>query len=128
SRFDTAKILFHGGDDRRATAIERLLAGFLLRKADDHFVVAGGAELLDLGVVEAGIVHGVTDFGVIHRVHELHVHLGAAAKIHAPRHAVPKQERDQTGNAKYQREAEEIPVLPEKIDVCAFKEFQNLAF
>jgi hypothetical protein len=56
-------------------------------------------------------------------VRVLHVHERTAAKVDTERNTVPKRDGKKTGYAEDQREGKEIPLFPEKIDVCISKEF-----
>src|SRR5579862_749541 len=59
----------------------------------------------------------------IRRVRILHIDNRAAAKIDAQWDTVPERHGEQAGHAENQREGEEVPLLPQEIDVCIFKEF-----
>jgi hypothetical protein len=56
---------------------------------------------------------------------KFHVDQSAAPEVNAQRDAVPEQHGKNPGHAEYQREGEEVPLLPEKIDVRTAKEFQS---
>ncbi len=51
---------------------------------------------------------------------------GAAAKVHVQRQAMPEEDGEQAGNAEDEREAEEIPLLPEPVDFCVMKQFHEI--
>src|SRR5580698_957546 len=53
----------------------------------------------------------------------LHVNHRAAAKVDTQRDAMPEHDGKQSSHAENQREGQEVPLFPEEIDVCIFKEF-----
>ena len=49
--------------------------------------------------------------------------LGTALEVHAPRNAMPEQHAEHAGDREDQREAEEVPLLTQPVDVCVPKQF-----
>ena len=72
-------------DDLLAAGIERALIG-LLRQADKDLVIFGLAVTLDARILDARRRGGLANLVGIRRFLELHLHLRAAAKVHAQRH------------------------------------------
>src|ERR1700722_12372227 len=127
-----------GSTGRRIVAVQRLHDGvaarlgirllhLLLRQGDDHLVARSLpqplAERLDAEIANAGLVHRRTDAVGGRRGVELHVDQRAALEVDAQRNAVPEENRQQAGHTENEREAEEIPFLPQPVDLYVVKQF-----
>src|SRR5262249_28678585 len=122
------RIDLKGIDDLLFTRAQVGFADVLLVKRDDNFIPSPGTfspQMLDAGVVQSRFVQIGTDLLVVGRVSEFYVDQGSTTKIHAQRDPVPEQHGEDAGHAEYEREAEEVPLLAEKIDVGVAKEFHS---
>ena len=72
-----------------AAGVERRLVG-LFRQADQHLVVGRGAKGHNRRVLHARRVNCLANRRDVWGMRELHIHLRAAAKIHAQRHRTPR--------------------------------------
>jgi hypothetical protein len=73
--------------------------------------------------MQTGAIKGAADFGVIRLISKLEVHKRAATEINTQRNLVPEEHGEDAGHAEDQREAEEVPLLAQKIDICITKKF-----
>src|ERR1700722_2265155 len=123
---------------RRIIAVQRLHNGvaaplgirllhLLLRQGDDHLVARRLAqplaERLDAEIANASLVHRRTDAIGRRRSVELHVDQRAALEVDAQRNAVPEENGQQASHTENEREAEEIPLLPQPVDLYVVKQF-----
>src|ERR1700733_4505085 len=127
-----------GGSGSRIVAAQRLDDGLAARlgirllhlflwQRDDHLVARTLPDLiaegLNAAVADTGLVHSITDAVRRRRRVELDVDQRAALEVDADRNMVPKEDGQQAGHAEDEREAEEIPLLPQPIDVYVVKQF-----
>ena len=110
-------------DDLVLALVQGLLGGLLDVERDQQFVVGRRAVALDTGVVQPGAVHGLADIVGVGLLRELHIHQRAAAEINAQREVVPEQHGENPRHAEHQREGQEVPLLPQEVDVRIFEEF-----
>ena len=85
-----------------------------MSEVDQHFVVAGRAEALDLGILQPGAVQLGADLVEVRRLRELHVDQRAAAELHAERNAVPEQHGSNPATLKISEKARKYHFLPRK--------------
>ncbi len=73
--------------------------------------------------MNAGAVQRRADVVLIRRAVELHRDLGSAAEVDTQRNVVPEQHAQNAGDRKNQGEAEEVPLLPQPVDIDTAKQF-----
>ncbi len=84
-----------------------------------------GAVGLDAGIVDAGTVGRLANSVRVRRLLKLDIDQRAAAEIDAQIDVVPEQNREDARHAEDQRKGEEVPLLPQPIDVNAMKQFHS---
>jgi hypothetical protein len=73
--------------------------------------------------VQAGFIQVGTDIWDVWGINEFHVHQRAAAEINAQRDLVLEKHGKYASHAEDQREAEEVPLFAQEIDVGIAKKF-----
>ena len=85
-------------------------------------------DAVDDGVVDAGFIHGGADVVFVGGLIEAHGDVRATLEIHALRDAVPEEHAEDSGYGEDEREAEEVPLLAQPVDVRLLEEFHVLEF
>ncbi len=83
----------------------------------DHHLVARGSIGRNPGVMDTGTVDGVADLVHIRLLGKPDVNQRAALEIDAQVDVVPEQHGKNARHAEDQRETEEVPLLPQPIDI-----------
>src|SRR5208282_2670025 len=101
-----------------------LFAGLLNVERDQYFVVGGLSIALHAGILQSGAIDLIVDGGRIGSMRVLYIHQRPPAEVDAQRDAMPERHGHHSGHAEDQREGQEVPLFPEKIDACVAKKFQ----
>src|SRR5579871_5230796 len=97
-----------------------------LRQSNQHLVrrmAARIANSLDPKIPDASLIHCCADMVFIGCLGKGHSNLRSALEVHTQRNMMPKQDAKQSGDRKNQRKPEEVPLLPEPVDIRATKQF-----